>query len=134
MARKSKVVLVCDRHRGEVEAVASVEVALDGDRRRMDLCAEHIAEFQKAIKPWTSIGAGGRTRRSAKPAGTGRTRRAAAGTNGAGTKAAAKGAADAGPVDANAIRAWARDNGYTVGARGRIPAPVREAYAAATGS
>ncbi|HZU92839.1 MAG TPA: histone-like nucleoid-structuring protein Lsr2 [Microbacterium sp.] len=30
-----------------------------------------------------------------------------------------------------AIRAWANDNGYTLSERGRIPAPVVEAYNAA---
>jgi hypothetical protein len=33
--------------------------------------------------------------------------------------------------DLAAIRAWASSNGYSVGARGRIPAEIREAYAAA---
>jgi hypothetical protein len=31
------------------------------------------------------------------------------------------------------LRAWARDNGYTVSDRGRVPAEVRRAHAAATG-
>ena len=30
-----------------------------------------------------------------------------------------------------AIREWAREQGYTVGDKGRIPQPVREAYEAA---
>lgn len=33
--------------------------------------------------------------------------------------------------DTAAVREWAQKNGYTVGDRGRIPAEVREAYAAA---
>jgi Lsr2 len=37
----------------------------------------------------------------------------------------------AGGGDTAAVRAWALQNGYTVGDRGRIPAEVREAYAAA---
>lgn len=33
--------------------------------------------------------------------------------------------------DTAAVREWAQRNGYTVGDRGRIPAEIREAYAAA---
>jgi len=36
---------------------------------------------------------------------------------------------DAQPQDDDAVRRWARDNGYLVNDRGRIPAAIREAYA-----
>ncbi len=36
-------------------------------------------------------------------------------------------------ASARDIRAWARENDYVVPAKGRIPAPVREAYAEAHG-
>jgi hypothetical protein len=44
---------------------------------------------------------------------------------------AAPRARSTGGGDTAAVRAWAQKNGYTVGDRGRIPAEVREAYAAA---
>jgi hypothetical protein len=31
-------------------------------------------------------------------------------------------------VDSNAVRTWARANGYEVSSRGRIPASIQEAY------
>lgn len=108
MARKTKVVVVCDRHRGDVDAVASVEINVDGDRRRVDLCADHLAEFRKAVKPWL-----------ATPTGRGR----AAGSRPRSRRANA--------ADVVAVREWARANGYEVSERGRISNAVREAYAAA---
>ncbi|AJC61957.1 Lsr2 protein (plasmid) [Streptomyces sp. 769] len=33
--------------------------------------------------------------------------------------------------DSGAIRAWAKEAGYTVSDRGRVPAEIREAYAKA---
>ena len=36
-----------------------------------------------------------------------------------------------GSSDTAAVREWAQRNGFTVGDRGRIPAEIREAYAAA---
>ncbi|MYS38783.1 Lsr2 protein [Streptomyces sp. KhCrAH-43] len=38
-------------------------------------------------------------------------------------------AADARAQRDDAVRAWARDNGYLVNDQGRIPAAIREAYA-----
>ncbi|CAN5160704.1 Lsr2 family protein [soil metagenome] len=112
MARKKRVVLVCDRHRGEVDATATVEVIVDGERRKVDLCSEHLADFRKTVRPWLGL----KDRGGRRPAaGAGRQR---------------KKAADAGESDANEIRAWARENGYEVGDRGRIPVALREAYEA----
>jgi len=108
MARKTKVVVVCDRHRGDVEAVASVEISVEGDRRRIDLCADHLAELRKALKPFL---------------GTATTRKRAASARPSGRRSSA--------ADVAAVRGWARENGYEVSERGRIPNAVREAYAAA---
>ena len=41
------------------------------------------------------------------------------------------GASVTGTNDAAAIRSWARDNGINVPNRGRVPAPVRDSFAAA---
>jgi len=53
---------------------------------------------------------------SRQPSNRGRGRQARAGTRGHG------------PVDAAAVRSWARENGYTVADRGRMPAEVLTAY------
>ena len=38
-----------------------------------------------------------------------------------------------GSQDTAEIRAWAKENGYEVNDRGRVPAPIREAYEKANG-
>ena len=115
MARRTKVVVVCDRHRGEVEAVGTMEIAIDGERRKLDLCAEHLAELRRTMRPWLrqagTSSAKGRSRGAAKKRG--------------GSSRAARSS------DAAEVRAWARDNGWDVPARGRIPTAVREAFSAA---
>lgn len=50
---------------------------------------------------------------------------------GAKTKAARKTTGKTSSADTKAIREWARENGYDVSDRGRIPADVMDAYAAA---
>lgn len=93
---------ICDqRHRQDEPAVASVQVVVDGERRSIDLCSEHLSEFKKMIRAW---GAGRRT------------------TGGSVSKGATRN------PDAAAIRAWAVEHGYTVPQRGRIPGAVIEAY------
>ena len=116
MARKTKVVVVCDKHRGEVEAVGNIEISIDGDRRSLDLCAEHLAEIRKAMRPWlrqapASTSTRSRSRSGVKKA-SGRRRPTRSG-------------------DASAVRTWARENGYDVPTRGRIPSALREAFTAA---
>ena len=115
MARRTKVVVVCDRHRGEVEAVGTMEIAIDGERRKLDLCAEHLAELRRTMRPWL--------RQAASPSPKGRSRGAAK-KRGSGSRAARS-------TDAAEVRAWARDNGWDIPARGRIPNDVREAFSAA---
>ena len=111
MARRTKVVVVCDRHRGEVEAVGTMEIAIDGERRKLDLCAEHLAELRRTMRPWLrQASTGGGTRPAAKKKATGK--RVARAT------------------DAAEVRAWAKQNGWKLPARGRIPTAVREAFAA----
>ncbi|HVX43985.1 MAG TPA: histone-like nucleoid-structuring protein Lsr2, partial [Mycobacteriales bacterium] len=62
--------------------------------------------------------AAGRPRKSA-----GRPRKTAAASSGRGRRSAAPS-----PTD---VRAWARANGHTVSDRGRLPAPIIDAYLAA---
>ena len=115
MARRTKVVVVCDRHRGEVEAVGTMEIAIDGERRKLDLCAEHLAELRRTMRPWL--------RQAATPATKGRSRTAA--------KKRSSGGRAARSTDAADVRAWAKANGWKLPDRGRIPTAVREAFSAA---
>jgi hypothetical protein len=115
MAKRTVVMLMCDLHRsGDVEAVATVEVSIAGDRRTIDVCPEHLSELKATLRPWL---------RKAVPAKTATTRKA--------SESLARRTGRRG--DSAAVRAWAKKNGYDLPARGRIPNAVSEAYAAAGG-
>ncbi|KID29498.1 histone-like nucleoid-structuring protein Lsr2 [Prauserella rugosa] len=111
MAQKVLVSLVDDLDGSEAEE--TVEFGLDGVTYEIDLSAENAEELRDALAQYVEHArrAGGRKRTTrasaAKPAG-----RTAA-------------------VDREqnqAIRAWARKNGFDVSDRGRIPSEVVDAY------
>src|SRR5699024_10492681 len=87
-------------------ATNTVTFGLDGVAYEIDLNDDNARQLRSKLEKWTAPArrTGGRARR-----GTG------GGTAG----------------DAKKIRQWASENGYEVSERGRIPADVREAYAAA---
>jgi len=104
MAQKVEVKLIDDLDGSE--ATQTVLFALDGKTYEIDLNDGHAAELRDALAPYLGAarkvsGARGGVRRigSAKPA-----------------------------EDSGTIREWARQNGYEVSDRGRVPASVREAY------
>jgi hypothetical protein len=78
----------------------------------IDLSKKNAAAFAKLIKPY--VEAGRRVRRSAGAS----TRRG--GRSGNGSRGRAH--------DLSAVRTWAKENGYAVADRGRIPAAVLAAY------
>jgi Lsr2 len=104
VAQKVQVLLVDDLDGGE--AVESVGFALDGVAYEIDLSVKNAAALRDAMSVYVAAGRriGGR-------------RKSRAGT--------ARGTS---PSD---IREWARANGWKVSDRGRVPADVRAAYAAA---
>lgn len=83
--------------------------AFDGKEYSIDLSDENADAFHQVMAPY--IEAGQRL--------TGK------------TKSARKAATKTASGDTKAIREWARDNGHGVSDRGRIPATVMDAYAAA---
>lgn len=95
----------------EVGEGETVHFSLNGTSYEIDLNAEHAAELRKAFEPY--ISAGRRAGSSSAPRSSAPRKRP--GRN----------------PEVAAIRAWANDNGYTLSERGRIPAPVLEAYHAA---
>lgn len=112
MAQKVFVSLVDDLDGSEAEE--TVEFGLDGVTYEIDLSAENAEELRDALAQYVEHArrAGGRKR----------TTRATASKPQAGRSAA---------VDREqnqAIRAWARKNGYDVSDRGRIPSEVVDAY------
>lgn len=94
-----------------------IEFSFDNKDYVIDLSDAHAEEFREAIAPY--IEAGSRLTGNRKKGGrrsSGRTASSASSSSGTDTKA---------------IREWAREAGYEVSDRGRIPADVVEAYEAA---
>ncbi|WP_341359626.1 Lsr2 family protein [Georgenia sp. M64] len=109
MAQKKHVVLIDDLDGSP--ASETVHLGLDGVDYEIDLNEAHAEALRETFAEWIGPArkVGGRKRPS-----TGR-------------RAASAATASSGG-DTAKIREWARQNGYTVSERGRIPASVREAY------
>ena len=111
MAQKVEVVLTCDLDDGDTPAVDTVVFGYEGANYEFELCQAHLDEYHNAMQGFVTAA------RRAGSAG----RRGAAG--------AARAARPAGnPSELAQVREWARNNGYEVSDRGRIPAQVREAF------
>lgn len=107
MAQKVNIITESDLS-GEANA-STIPFGLDGTNYEIDLTEKEAAKFREVLARY--VGAGrqvGKTRQSKRSGGT----------------------PQSGP-SAKMIRAWAQENGHEVPERGRIPAEVREAYAAA---
>lgn len=81
-----------------------VRFAFDGRLYEIDLTESERAEFADVMAPYVA---------AARPTGSGRSRSTRSSD---------------GP-DPKEVRAWARENGYDVPDRGRIPSSILEAYA-----
>ncbi|MFJ6568599.1 Lsr2 family protein [Streptomyces sp. NPDC091292] len=108
MAQKVQVLLVDDLDGGEADE--TVTFALDGKSFEIDLTTANADKLRGLLEPYVKSGrrTGGR----------------AAGGRGKARAAAAAG----GGQDTAQIRAWAKDNGFDVNDRGRVPANIRQAY------
>ena len=103
---------VCDLggedHR-DVPAVTRLDLTLDGERRRLDLCAEHADRARDVLDGIAAMAVnrpgpvGGRVPGSRRDLS----------------------------ADRANVREWATANGYPVSARGRVPAVVLDAHRAA---
>lgn len=109
MAQRHIVQLIDDLDGSE--AAETVSFALDGTSYEIDLSEQHAAALRDALALYV---AHGRRGRSSAPGGSGRRRR--------------NGGASSDREQTQAIREWARRNGHRVGAKGRIPADIVEAY------
>lgn len=110
-----KEVRVCDltgNWHSEQVPVETVEFALDGDHKEIDLVAPEAAQLRKLLADYV---AAGRKVSLHRPATASKPARASATT-----------ASDR--IQNQAIREWARKHGGPVSDRGRIPAFVLEAY------
>lgn len=114
MAQRTQVILTCDVHDGDADAIGTVVFSVEGQSYECELCEAHLIEFREAMEIWSSHSrSGGRGRASGGSRGRGR-----------------RGAASDGPSTAE-VREWARAQGMQVSSRGRVPAELHAAYEAA---
>ncbi len=106
VAQKVQVLLVDDLDGGE--AHETVTFALDGKAYEIDLSDSNAEKLRESLADFVKAGrrTGGRS----------------------GGRGKARAAASAGSQDTAKIRAWAKENGYNVNDRGRVPADIREAF------
>ena len=100
-----------DDHDGNTENVQTIQFSLDRHDWEIDLSAENAARLRDKLAKYIGAAA------AVKPV---RRHRKQIVTTGAVSK-----------EQSAAIRVWARENGYEVSERGRIPANVREAWESA---
>ncbi len=108
MAQKIQTLFIDDLDGGEAEG--TVRFGLDGTEYEIDLNSKHSEELHAALANYVAHA------RKAGPA-----RRAARGR-----RAAAQ------AVDTGKVREWAKENGYDIKERGRVPAEILAEYRAAT--
>ncbi|MFI9051825.1 Lsr2 family protein [Streptomyces sp. NPDC053427] len=110
MAQKVQVLLVDDLDGGEADE--TVTFSLDGKSYEIDLTVANAEKLRESLSEFVKAG----RRTGGRAAGRGKAR-----------------AASGGPGDTAKIRAWAKENGYNVNDRGRVPADIREAFEKANG-
>ena len=111
MAKHTTVTLVDDLDGGEADE--TVTFALDGKTYEIDLTTANAEKLRSLLEPYVK---GGRRTGGRASGGRGKARSSSGGSQ-----------------DTAAIRAWAKENGYEVNDRGRVPASIREAYEKANG-
>ncbi|GGW89661.1 histone-like nucleoid-structuring protein Lsr2 [Streptomyces noursei] len=110
MAQKIVTIYTDDLTGEEAEEAKTHTIAVDGIAYEIDLGPDSYDKLMEAVGPFLSA-----ARKTGRIKGAGRARKVAAATS----------------EDTAKIRAWAKENGYEVNDRGRVPAEIREAYAKA---
>ena len=108
MAQRVVTLLIDDLTGEESEDVTNVRFSVAGAEFEIDLNDKHHGEFMEALAPYMKSG------RRVKAQQERRRRLCAVLT--------------AGGEDTARIREWAKEQGYEVNDRGRVPASIREAY------
>ena len=114
VAQKIQTLFIDDIDGGAAEG--TVRFALDGTEYEIDLNAKHTEELRSALGRYVSHArkVGGSARRAGRAAGR-----------------ASRGAGSV--LNTTEIRNWAREQGYDIKDRGRVPADLVAKYQAATG-
>jgi hypothetical protein len=110
MAQKIQTLFIDDIDGGEAEG--TVRFGLDGSEYEIDLSAQHNEELRATLATYVA--------HARKTGGTAR-------------RATARGGRKSSAIDNVAVRSWARDNGYDIKERGRVPADLVAKYREATG-
>jgi hypothetical protein len=115
MAQKVITTLIDDLDGGE--AHESLTFGLDGKSYEIDLSEVNADKLRELLAPFVKVGR----------------RKSSAGTLPKQvTRGANKTVSSALGVDPQEARAWAKENGFEVSDRGRVPRPILEAFAKAT--
>jgi hypothetical protein len=111
MAQKIQMLFIDDIDGGEADG--TVRFALDGTEYEIDLSSKHDEELRSALKGYIDHArkVSGSARKGV-PARPGR---------------------KPSTVNTVAVRAWARENGFDIKDRGRVPAELVDKYRAAVG-
>jgi len=115
VAQKITTLFIDDIDGGEADG--TVRFALDGTDYEIDLNAKHSEELRSALGKYVS--------HARKVGGTARR------TSGRAAGRMSRGGSSA--LNTTEIRNWARENGYDIKDRGRVPADLVAKYQAATG-
>ncbi|MFD8481268.1 Lsr2 family protein [Kitasatospora sp. NPDC059673] len=118
MAQRVQVILEDDLDGGSADE--TVTFALDGVAYEIDLKSDNADKLRGLLAPYVEKGRKQSGRLTAPRRG--------------GTRGAGRSASSAGGADTAKIRNWAKENGYPVNDRGRVPSNVREAYEKANAS
>jgi hypothetical protein len=115
MSRRTVTVLGCDLCEVSEEGpeVATVRFGWAHRTYEIDVCKAHAEEVKAALSGWARRG------RPSRPEATPRRRRRSTPTD---------------KAQLEAMRRWAKDNGYAVTDHGRIPQRVADAFQAAHGT
>lgn len=111
MAQKIQTLFIDDIDGGEAEG--TVRFGLDGAEYEIDLSAKHNEELRTALGTYVAH---------------------ARKLSGAARRTTPRGGRKPSSNDTVAARAWARENGYDIKDRGRVPADLVAKYQAATGN
>ncbi len=114
MAQKIQTLFIDDIDGGEAEG--TVRFSLDGTEFEIDLSAKHSDELRSALGKYVTHARKVSTKGARQLAGRGPGRRSTP------------------SVNTTEIRTWARDNGYDIKERGRVPADLVAKHQAAVGA
>ncbi|MFI6052753.1 Lsr2 family protein [Streptomyces violascens] len=105
MAQKIVTIYTDDLTGEESAEAATHQIVIDGVAYEVDLGPDSYDKLMEAVGPF--LKAGRRVR---------------------GSRGKATSTRQAGGTDTAVVRAWAKENGYDINDRGRVPAEIREAY------